>query len=174
MFRWVRVLPILACVVGACGGPPTEPGLVTFTDGRWTGDGPCLSVAGPQCNFTIGCGHGQFPVPMLRADGSFDVDGTYRLEVGPIGVDPAPPAHFSGVLTGTTLTLTVVPRGSGPLGPYTLRPADSGACLVPCLTPFVVSPAAQHPRELVPAFAGIRARFTVSEALIWRLPARLR
>ena len=135
MFRWLLVLPILACVIGACGGPPTEPGLVALTDGRWSGDGPCLTVTGQQCNFTIGCGHGQFPVPMIRADGSFDVVGTYRIEAGPISIDPAPPARFSGMLAGTTLTLTVVPNGGGPLGPYTLQPSTAGTCSVPCLRP---------------------------------------
>jgi hypothetical protein len=102
-------------------------------------------VAGQQCDFTIGCGHGQFPLPTLRADGSFDVDGTYRIEAGPISINPAPPAHFSGILAGTALTLTVVPSGSGPLGPYTLRPAaTSGKCSVPCLAPVIASPAAER------------------------------
>ncbi len=140
MYRWIRVLPILACAVVACGGPPTEPGLVALSDGRWAGDGPCLSVAGQLCNFTIGCGHGQFPRPTLRADGSFDVDGTYRIEAGPISIDPAPAAHFSGALTDTTLSLRVVPSGGSPLGPYTLRLAASGTCSVPCLAPVTFRP----------------------------------
>jgi hypothetical protein len=120
-----------------------------------------LSVAGQLCNFTIGCGHGQFPLPTLRADGTFDVDGTYRIEAGPISIDPAPAAHFSGSLTGTTLTLTVLPTGGSALGPYTLRLAGAGTCSVPCLTPVIASPVAP------------RARFTVSAAVIWRLSKRL-
>jgi hypothetical protein len=132
-----------------------------------------LSVAAQLCNFTIGCGHGQFPLPSFRTDGSFDVDGTYRIEAGPISIDPAPPAHFSGSLTGTTLTLMVIPSSGSPLGPYTLRPSGAGACSVPCLIPVVASPVAPRARGLVPLFARAKPRFTVSEAFIWRLSARL-
>jgi hypothetical protein len=77
--------------------------------GTWTGDG-CLSVAAGGCDLIVGCGHGRFPVPTVRSDGTFDVDGTYRVEAGPVSIDPAPPATFSGVLKGQTLTLTVTPR----------------------------------------------------------------
>ena len=136
------LLAAAICAAVACGSPPTEPGATALGDGRWTGDGPCLSVAGQACNLTIGCGHGQFPRPSLRADGSFDIDGTYRIEAGPISIEPAPPARFSGALSGTTLTLTIVPSSGGSLGPYTLRPASSGTCSVPCLAPISGSSAA--------------------------------
>jgi hypothetical protein len=39
-----------------------------------------------------------------RADGTFDADITYRIEVGQISIDPAPPA-FSGSVTGSGLIL---------------------------------------------------------------------
>jgi hypothetical protein len=103
--------------------------------GRWTGDGACLSVAIDGCDLVVGCGHGQFAQPDVHADGTFAISGTYRIEVGPISINPAPPAMFSGVLKGQTLTLSVTPSDPS------LRPAsymlqltnDAGTCAVPCV-----------------------------------------
>ena len=66
----------------ACGGllgcnrNPSGPSAGPLAIGRWTGDGACLSVADTACNLAVGCGHGQFSRPTIRADGTFDVDGT--------------------------------------------------------------------------------------------------
>jgi hypothetical protein len=84
-------------------------------------------------NLAVGCGHGQFPRPTIRADGTFDVDGTYRIEIGPISIEPAPPAHFSGVMTGSRLTLSVMPSGSQPPASYTMTPTMAGSCPIPCV-----------------------------------------
>src|SRR5437870_11492823 len=100
---------LLSCVRNSAG--PTEGALAT---GRWTGDGACLSVTDTACDLAVGCGHGQFPRPNIQSDGTFDVDGTYRVEVGPVAINPPPPAHFSGAVTGSTLTSHVVPSGSLP------------------------------------------------------------
>jgi hypothetical protein len=81
----------------------------------------------------VGCGHGQFSKPVIRADGRFDVDGTYRIEAGPVSLDPPPPARFSGSVTGSFLLLTVVPSAPLPAASYTLRPSSAGTCLVPCV-----------------------------------------
>jgi len=99
------------CVLlGACSAEtPAQPAATMLSAGTWTGNG-CLSVAADGCDLVVGCGHGRFPVPAVRADGTFDVEGTYRVEVGPISINPAPPATFSGVLKGQTLTLTVTPH----------------------------------------------------------------
>ena len=129
MKRLSYLLVAIACgIVAACDGGPTEP-RGPLPIGRWGGGGACLSVGGTDCDFTVGCGHGQFPRPTVRADGTFDVDGTYRIEIGPVSLDPAPPAHFSGVLSGSTLTLKVVPTATG-LAPasYTLRQNASVGC----------------------------------------------
>src|SRR6266853_6417893 len=93
--RLAVALVACACLL-ACHGNPAGPSEKPLATGRWTGDGACLSVAGSGCNLAVGCGHGQFPRPIIRADGTFDIDGTYRIEVGPISIDPAPPGHFSG------------------------------------------------------------------------------
>jgi hypothetical protein len=126
----------LVCLLtAACAETPTQPRDTTLTAGRWTGDGACLSVAADGCDLVVGCGHGQFPPPVVHADGTFEVNGTYRIEVGPISINPAPAAMFSGVLTGQTLTLSVT--SSDP----SLRPASyvlkltngNGKCAVPCV-----------------------------------------
>jgi len=93
-----------------------------------------LSVTDSDCNLAVGCGHGQFPRPVLRADGTFDVDGTYRIEVGPISIQPAPPAHFSGSIIGARLILNVVPAAGSP-GPasYSMTRTNAGTCPIPCV-----------------------------------------
>jgi hypothetical protein len=119
----------------ACAETPTQPREMTLPTGRWAGDGACLSVTLDGCDLVVGCGHGQFPPPVLRADGTLTVDGTYRIEAGPVSINPAPPATFSGVLRGQTLTLSVAPSDPS------LRPASyvlqltnaSGKCAVPCV-----------------------------------------
>jgi hypothetical protein len=70
---------------------------------------------------------------MIRADGTFDIDGTYRIEVGPISIEPAPLAHFSGVVRGSQLTLHVVPSGSLPAASYSITPTTAGTCPIPCV-----------------------------------------
>ena len=131
----VAALAICAAMAG-CGGSPTDSRGGPLPLGRWTGDGACLSVADGQCDLAVGCGHGQFPRPTVRSDGTFDVDGTYRVEVGPISINPAPPAHFSGIVSDSfsTVTIRVVPTAAGlPPASYVLHPAAAGGCPIPCV-----------------------------------------
>src|SRR4029453_14855313 len=117
---------VACCGLLGCTRTPASPGEGPLATGRWTGDGVCLSVTDSGCNLAVGCGHGQFRRPVIRADGTFEVDGTYRIQGGPISIEPAPPAHFSGSLAGSRLTLTVVPTG-GSLRPasYSMTPASN-------------------------------------------------
>jgi hypothetical protein len=130
----VRTLsPVFLALVLACHGGPSSPS-TSLPVGRWTGQGACLAVAEAQCNLAAGCGHGQFPRPAVRADGTFDVDGTYRIEIGPVSVDPPPPAHFSGSIKDDVVILTVVLSGGTlPRATYTLRSTTTGGCPVPCV-----------------------------------------
>jgi hypothetical protein len=125
-----RLAACLLCwLMSACSGSPTQPRETLLTIGRWTGGGACLTIAQDACDLTAGCGHGQFPRPIVHADGTFEVDGTYRIEIGPIGITPAPPAHFSGLVDGSTLLLTVVPSGNAPSPvSYTMRPTTQAGC----------------------------------------------
>jgi hypothetical protein len=134
-----RVAVVLAlaalscCSLFACHDNPAGPDEGPLANGRWIGEGACLSVADTGCNLAVGCGHGQFPRPTIRADGTFDLDGTYRIEVGPVSIDPAPPAHFSGSVAGSRLILNVVPSGSLPPGSYSMTPTTGGTCPIPCV-----------------------------------------
>ena len=131
-----RVAVSFICLVGSsCSGSAIQPHDTMLPPGRWTGDGACLSVAQDACDLVVGCGHGQFPLPAVRADGTFGVEGTYRIEAGPVSVNPAPPATFSGDVRGQTLTLTVTPSASSlPPASYALHlTSASGRCTVPCL-----------------------------------------
>lgn len=125
---------LVSSLVSACRASPAAPNDGPLAIGRWTGEGACLSVTDTGCNLAVGCGHGQFPRPMLRADGTFDVDGTYRIEAGPVSIDPAPPAHFSGAVIGSRLMLTVVPTAAS-LSPasYSMTPTTAGTCPIPCV-----------------------------------------
>ncbi len=133
----VLELVLVAVLVGgllACSRSTTSPSAGPLAIGRWTGGGACLSVTDVGCNLAVGCGHGQFARPIVRADGTFDADGTYRIEVGPISIEPAPPAHFSGSIAGSRLKLTVVPTAGLPLpASYSMTPTGAGGCPIPCV-----------------------------------------
>jgi hypothetical protein len=125
-----------ACLLAVgCAETPAQPRDTTMlAAGTWTGDG-CLSVAArEECELLVGCGHGAFPQPVVRADGTFDVDGTYRVEAGPVSSSPAPPAKFSGIVRGQTLTLTVTPSdGSRPVSYMLQLTSSSGRCVTACV-----------------------------------------
>jgi hypothetical protein len=131
----IAVVGLVCLLAGACADTPTQPRETNLPTGRWSGDGACLSVAVDSCDLVVGCGHGQFPPPVVRPDGTFEVNGTYRVEVGPISINPAPPAMFSGVLRGQTLTLSVIPTDPSlrPVSSVLQLTNASGKCTVPCV-----------------------------------------
>jgi hypothetical protein len=132
-FRFLTIAVTLTATSGCTGtSAPTE---ITLPLGRWTGGSACLSVTADGCDFVAGCGHGQFPRPVVHPDGSFAVGGTYRVEVGPISINPAPPAAFSGLVRGGTIMLTVVPSDPSlkPIVAELQLTNDAAKCAVPCL-----------------------------------------
>jgi len=116
----------------ACNGSSAGPAERLLATGQWTGGGACLAVTESSCNLVVGCGHGQFLRPSVRADGTFDIDGTYRIEVGPISIEPAPPAHFSGSVSGSRMSLNVAPS-TGTSATYSIMLTGNGVCTVPCV-----------------------------------------
>jgi hypothetical protein len=134
--RTARVFALALVAFGgllACNGNPTGPGEGPLAIGRWTGAGACLSVTDIECNLAVGCGHGTFRRPIIRSDCTFDVDGTYRIEIGPSSIEPAPPAHFSGVVTDSRLILNVIPSGSHPKASYSVTLTTAGMCPFLCV-----------------------------------------
>jgi len=127
------LLGIAAC--GCTSSPTTALQAGPLATGHWSSNtGQCLSVTESSCNFTAGCGHGQFPRPQVNADGTFQVDGTYRIEVGPISTQPAPRAQFYGSVSGSKLVLTVMPADkSVSVPPFTLILNGTGTCSVVCV-----------------------------------------
>src|SRR5262249_4814233 len=84
---YLFVMVLVACGgVSGCSRSPANPDAGPLATGRWAGESACLSVADTTCDLVVGCGHGRFTRPTIRADGTFDVDGTYRIEVGPISI----------------------------------------------------------------------------------------
>jgi hypothetical protein len=116
----------------------TEPARGTLAMGRWSSEGSaCMTVAQTESSLIAGCWRGRFPTPSLRTDGTFDVDGTFRFEAGPSQDTPGAPAHFSGRIDGTTLTLTVqqTTPSAAPATPvsFALTFNGDGACSPLCV-----------------------------------------
>jgi hypothetical protein len=131
----IAAVALVGLLATRCAATPSAPQETPLATGRWTGSNACLSVTVQASDLVVGCGHGRFPTPSIRPDGTFSVDGTYRIEVGPISIEPAPPAHFSGVLTGSTLTITVTPSdaSAAPVSSAVQLTNGSGTCTVPCV-----------------------------------------
>ena len=134
MLLGVFVVALAVISMDACAAA-SAPSDIAMPLGRWSGSGACLSVTSDGCDFVAGCGHGQFSRPTVHPDGSFTANGTYRIEVGPISITPAPPATFSGTLRGGTITLTVIPSDPSLKSFETaLQLTDGSAkCAVPCV-----------------------------------------
>jgi hypothetical protein len=52
---------------------------------------------------------------------------------GPISIEPAPPTRFSGVVTGSRLTVNVMPSGSRLPASYSITQTSAGTCPIPCV-----------------------------------------
>ena len=124
----------LVILTNQCAGTTTAPQDAPLTVGRWSGGGACLSVTTDTCDFVAGCGHGQFPRPTVHANG-FAVQGTYRIEVGPISITPPPPAMFNGLLDHGVLTVMVTPSDPSipPFSAVLQLTNGANACSVPCV-----------------------------------------
>ncbi|HYM23608.1 MAG TPA: hypothetical protein VEU08_10375 [Vicinamibacterales bacterium] len=125
------VLVALIAAALSCSSNPNAPQAGPLADGKWSGGGACLTVA-DTCDMTVGCGHGVFPRPAIRDDGTFDVDGTYRIEIGPVSTGPPPAAHFHGAVAGSTLTLTLS-SATLPAVTYTMQMNAAATCGIRCL-----------------------------------------
>ena len=94
--------------------------------GAWGGDHIALEVTRAGARVEFDCAHGTLDQP-LRPDrrGTFDVKGTFTSEAGgPTRRNPSTQsraAQYSGHISGSTLTLTVVLAGTKEsIGTFTL------------------------------------------------------
>ena len=97
-----QVTTITPAIVPTAVAIPTPP---TLTVGHWGSPESCVDVTATQVTATFNCQGGSFPFPLVGPDGRFEVDGTFQA-LSPLPLMPVP-AHYSGVLQGQTLTLTV-------------------------------------------------------------------
>ncbi|HKS23187.1 MAG TPA: IPT/TIG domain-containing protein [Thermoanaerobaculia bacterium] len=102
----------------------------TLAPGRWAASGVCVNVTNTTVNITAGCFNGSFAVPSIGTDGRFEMDGTFYF-AGPAPINP-PAAHFSGVVQGTTLTITAK-SGDKTIGSWTVQLGDPTPCGPRCL-----------------------------------------
>ena len=93
--------------------------------GTWGGARAALTVEAAKASVELDCAHGTIPRRLaVDAAGRFETDGRFVAEHGgPVLRDEVAegrPAHFTGTLTGRTLTLSVKLGDGQALGPYTL------------------------------------------------------
>lgn len=132
----------MALLLATCGGSPTDPTrnpvntlggeTKTLETGKWSGENVCLSVESAECQLLSGCWRGHFAKPTIQSNGTFSIDGTFRFEAGPTTNENPPAAHYTGSISGNTLTLTVQPATGAPLT-YQVTLTGSGSCPSLCV-----------------------------------------
>lgn len=121
----VRFLPIGAVLaaLGGCVAPISGPPL----SGQWGGQHVGLNLDESGGRLEYDCAAGTISEPVIPArDGSFAAEGTHTPGTGgPARIDQVPasyPAHYTGEVDGSTMTLTVeVPARELVIGPLDLR-----------------------------------------------------
>jgi hypothetical protein len=92
-------------------------GPVALRTGHWaggsSGSGSCVDVSTTDVNVSMVCAIAHFPAPKTT-NGRFEADGTIMITAGPSTGGPGAPAHFSGVLNGDDLALTITTKDSTP------------------------------------------------------------
>jgi hypothetical protein len=111
--------------VAACSGRNVTagPSANMLARGTWGGENAGAIVGDTIVHVHIGCTLGNFPPPtVLAADGRFTIEGSYTLRAFPVAVGPPLPAVFTGVVTGSQLTLSVAVNDTVEKKPVTLGP----------------------------------------------------
>jgi hypothetical protein len=107
--------------------------------GDWGGENAALMADDTSAHVHIGCTYGDVhQVIIPDANGRFDANGLYNVSAFPIDAGVFHPAHFTGVVTGRTMSLTVTLSDTArTLGPVTVvfgRQPDMGPCPI-CRSP---------------------------------------
>jgi len=92
-------------------------GPVALRTGHWaggsSGSGSCVDVTVTEVTVSMVCAIAHFPTPNTT-NGRFEADGTYSITAGPSNGGPGAPAHFSGVMNGDDLALTITTKDGTP------------------------------------------------------------
>ena len=109
-----------AALILACASTSGTP--ITEVSGTWGGDNAGLIATDTSAHVHIGCILGDTKGKIIAdLDGHFSISGCYNVDAYPIDRGIYHPAQFSGVITGRSMTLTVVLTDTGrQLGPVTL------------------------------------------------------
>jgi hypothetical protein len=93
-----------------------------------------MNVSPSVVNVNGGCTIGSFAQPVIDPDGHFEIDGTYTLVGGAQPPQPLPPtpAHYSGLLRDTNLTLIIRTVSGQTTGPLTLQFGSTDPCSPAC------------------------------------------
>ncbi len=119
--RFIELAGVLAAFITlSCVSTSGTP--ITDVSGTWGGDDSGLIATDTSAHVHIGCTLGDTKGRIVaELDGHFSVNGTYNVDAYPIDRGILHPAQFSGVISGRTMTLTVVLTDNGrQLGPVTL------------------------------------------------------
>jgi IPT/TIG domain len=104
----------------------------TLIAGHYGGVDWCADVTSTEVSLTTFCTLATFAVPAIGPDNHFEADGFYKVDVGPPIIGPGQLAHFSGVLQGTALTVTIR-TATTTIGPLTMQLGAKGNCQWACL-----------------------------------------
>lgn len=122
MHRRVIESAIVAAAIIALGCVSTPGAPITDVSGTWGGDDAGLIATDTSAHVHIGCTLGDTNGHIVAdADGHFSISGTYDVDAYPVERGILHPAQFTGQITGTMMTLTVVLTDTArQLGPVVL------------------------------------------------------
>ena len=129
MVRRFPLIVLISIAIAACSRTPSGPS--TVDAGMWGGDHIMLTVTDKSSHLELDCAHGDIPGPLTADRGTIAVTGTFvREHGGPIRVDETADAHpalYSGMLTGSTLQLSIRLTDSGEvIGSFSLTRGATG------------------------------------------------
>ena len=118
----VCVFPFVACSgVAAIAGP--------LSAGVWGGQQGNLTVYADSATLDMPCAAGRLQSPLVAAnDGTFDVNGLYAVQAGPmrVGGPDWQSARYHGTRDDEQLTLTITLSSAGTIGPLQFRRGTTG------------------------------------------------
>jgi hypothetical protein len=116
--------------------------------GNWGGNNAALMADDTSAHVHIACTYGNVHHSIVPgADGKFDVTGEYNVRAYPVDAGVFHPAHFTGMIAGRLMSLTVtLSDTAATLGPVTLV-FDQQANMGPC--PICRSPAERARRAML-------------------------